>query len=532
MPSCFRETALPQQKLTPLVLILLFAAPAASHAASLKGEWRAAEFKEMNSAESWKPICGNRPPRHKRLPTGLHKIKMFNNEFNVFRGTTRVLSSYKCNSSNTKVKLIQHQAKGKSFSTTCGSSRSDDIYEVGTYTFKLIHQDRIEYSEQTMILRTEEGVECTHRRQVKAVFVRAGSIEESLVVGLAGDKPGGDGGGETPAKPACPPPETQRPITKLSLAPSEQTLAPGQRACFSAKAMDAAGCTVNAAPKFALAKMPDGVTASVDAKGCVSIADAPGLGGKFNVVAAVGPQQGKAEVLIGIPTPRKVRKGGGKTPGTTAGSGDVEISVGILEPTGEVDAAWLNKHNEEMRKYRERMAEAAETNYVMFAIFLGMLLLGVVALVFVVLGHGKASAAEEVILYVDHVPGSVSKSASATKAEPKLVLKKCPKCGKSFQSNARFCPFDRGELVEPGKDSAAAKAAAAGGSLRRCPKCGRAFESKGKFCPFDRTKLVQVTAEEAAKASAGEAKRKCPTCGRVFDKGKFCPFDRAELTEA
>ena len=516
--------------LLSLILVSLVLAPPAGRAASLAGEWRAVEFKELNSAESWKPICGKRPPRHKRLPKGTHKIKIFKKEFNIFRGKKRVLSSYKCNSANKSVKLIQHQAKAKSYSTTCGSSRSDKIYEVGTYSFKLVHQDRIEYTEQTTILRTEEGVECSHKRTVKAVFVRVGSIEESLVVGMAGDTPAADEGGDKPAAPSCPPPDTQRPIKKLSLAPSEHTLAPGQKACFSAKALDGQGCEVAAAPKFALAKLPEGVIASVDSKGCVSIKDAPGLGGTFSVVAAVGPTQSKAEVLIGIPKPRKVRRGV-KKPGA-AGSGDVEISVGILAPTGEVDSKWLAKHEEEMRKYRERMAEAAETNYVMFAIFIGLLLFGMAALVFVVRSHGKASASEEVILYVDHVPGAAAQSATAAKAAPKLVLKKCPKCGKSFQSNAKFCPFDRGELIEAGKETAAGKAAAGGGSLRRCPKCGRNFESKGKFCPFDRTKLVEVTAEEAAKASAGKAKKKCPKCGREFDKGKFCPFDRAELTDA
>ena len=90
-----------------LALAALSLVSASAQARSLKGEWRATEFAEYNKVDEWKMICGVRPPGHKRLPKGPHKIKMFKKEFNIFRGSERVLSTYLCNSPNKAVKKIK-----------------------------------------------------------------------------------------------------------------------------------------------------------------------------------------------------------------------------------------------------------------------------------------------------------------------------------------------------------------------------------------------------------------------------------------
>ncbi|NOZ87225.1 MAG: zinc ribbon domain-containing protein [Deltaproteobacteria bacterium] len=492
-------------------------------AAGLAGYWTGVDLVERNKVDSWKPICGNRPPRHKRLPKGPYKIKTFQKEFNIFLGTKLFLSSYKCNSRNDYVKRREHSVKRGLYTTTCGSSKADKIFEVGTYTFKVVHHDRIEYSENSTLLSTKEGVECSFEHTLKGIFVRKGSVEESVVLGMEAGQKAEAGQGDENRK--CPPPDSARPVATLKLTPARQVLAPGQRACFKAVALDAAGCPVEAVPKFRLGNLSPGLAARVDANGCVSVKDAPGLGVSFRVLAGLGPRQASSKIVIGI---SKVKRTTGKVSKKIGEKADVRIDIRSLEPSGEVDKAWLKRHQQELQNRAGARRRAEGTNWFLLALIFGMILAAGIALFVALKSHGKAAENEEIIFYSAPRP-----SNTLVATMPKLELKRCPKCKKTFQSNAKFCPFDRNELEVLNPDAPAMVAEAHGGSLRHCPKCGRIFESRGKFCPFDRTKLDEISAEEAAELSARSGKKslKCPKCGRVFEQGKFCPFDSTRLEE-
>src|SRR5713226_3464296 len=52
---------------------------------------------------------------------------------------------------------------------------------------------------------------------------------------------------------------------------------------------------------------------------------------------------------------------------------------------------------------------------------------------------------------------------------------------------------------------------------RQCSSCGRQFEDNYQFCPFDGTALGA----------------KCPSCGRMWDNSyRFCPLDSTPLSSA
>jgi ferredoxin len=65
-----------------------------------------------------------------------------------------------------------------------------------------------------------------------------------------------------------------------------------------------------------------------------------------------------------------------------------------------------------------------------------------------------------------------------------IMSMRCEECGRTYKSDARFCPYDKSALVAsvtPSKDTEEGMV---------CPKCFRGYGKEARFCPHDAEQLI------------------------------------------
>ena len=116
-------------------------------------------------------------------------------------------------------------------------------------------------------------------------------------------------------------------------------------------------------------------------------------------------------------------------------------------------------------------------------------------------------------------------------------MKKCPKCGKTYDDSHNFCVDDGTTLVAMQKITPPGRMV--------CPVCGAYYDADTKFCVNDGSKLEPDHGEDNAAAGSSEdsaASKKepdkitppgrmvCPVCGAYYDMSmKFCVKDGTKL---
>ena len=81
-------------------------------------------------------------------------------------------------------------------------------------------------------------------------------------------------------------------------------------------------------------------------------------------------------------------------------------------------------------------------------------------------------------------------------------MKICPKCGKEFDDDTRFCSACGTELLSP--DS--------------CPKCGAPVNKDSNFCPKCGARLTHVRKCKECGFETTDAYDFCPKCGKSLDE--------------
>ena len=81
-------------------------------------------------------------------------------------------------------------------------------------------------------------------------------------------------------------------------------------------------------------------------------------------------------------------------------------------------------------------------------------------------------------------------------------MKVCPKCGKEFDEDIKFCSDCGTELLAPNS----------------CPNCGAEVAKDSKFCPKCGAKLTHVKKCKECGFETAEDFEFCPKCGKSLDE--------------
>jgi hypothetical protein len=264
-------------------------APAAqAQGAGLAGTWKAAGATTVAEVKTWGTDCGPKPRSATDVEQTSVVVKVVGNQL-ALAFPDRSVRSDACWSPNPNVRLTNATASGNRWRVECRTADGDAKKERGVYTVDASTAD-------VLSLIEESDYDWQLNKSHCVAKVR---ITQRVARGAAALKPP-----EPPPEPAVTPTAptgcTPGPLAKLRLRPSDAQIAPGEKICFTARALDATGCalpTSQLALKWELEK-PAGVTATLSGscfKAAASVAEAEG---RFKVVVSSGSVRDEAVVSV------------------------------------------------------------------------------------------------------------------------------------------------------------------------------------------------------------------------------------------
>lgn len=457
------------------------------------GSWTASELRITNQITSWGPDCGRRPPGSYTEPGGAVTIAERGDHL-AFSGAVRGATN-RCWSDRPGLRRLSTRFQGERWTTSCETPDDDAQPESGRYTFRAESPSRLVYEERTEWNWRLNSSTCRASRVARRTFTRVGEAPPPTMEETPPDPPEME---EAPCTPGAP--------ARVRVSPSDETIQPGERVCFRARVVDAAGCTVRGQSVELELREAPGREGRLDARCFVAGASAATAEGEFRVVARSGDLRGSARVLVrsedlshltATGREREEREDGLSAAEAEAASG---LSARALRGSG--GSAWL-------------LGGGAAL----------LLLLVAAALLFVRRRKGQSPSAppgaEDIPDGTAPPPPRPSAPAGATAKPPRRV---CPVCGHEDETGNAFCPKDGATLLDPDDPTVRAQ-----GMI--CPTCRRGYPADADRCVHDQDTLVPYALFVArGKASESSGKKVCPVCGETYDEGTtFCGKDGATL---
>ena len=428
-----------------LALALVVMLPALAHAqGTYDGEWRPGAQRVEVAIDSWGSDCPPRPQSSTAPGGGTIHIAQSGDDLSFPGGHT----THTCWSENPAVQRVSRSYSDGTWRVVCRTPPDDARSETGNYTLRATTVDTIEYRDVTQYDWTLNQSHCTARLTTTQTYERVSA---------------------SPPETSAPPPTTtvEPPCTpgvpaRVAMRPSSATIAPGGRACFTARLVDANGCAVTggAAPTYALRG------AGGELRGNCFVASAGS--GSAVVVGTVGALSGEASVTIESTDLSDLTAG--RT--TTSGTGDGG------DATAGSEARVASRADASARGIPAWAAAAS---------IAGLVLVLVAVIGLLTRGRRRRAppleAAPSMAPPSPPPPPSIAATAPApTAAEAKI----CPICRRGYGADASVCPKDNeplvlyAEFVQRKEQSAPS---------RTCPKCGTSFPSTTRFCGKDGTVL-------------------------------------------
>ncbi len=179
--------------------------------------------------ESWGSDCPARPASSSTPGGATVHVTQSGDDLSFGGGH----STHACWSDNPAVQRVSRTATDGTWRVVCRTPPTEPRSETGTYTVHAASVDTLEYRETTTYDWTLNASHCIARQTTTQTFERIG------------------GGTAPPPTTTAPPPSSvvEPPCTPgapalVAMRPASSTIAPGGRACFTARVVDASGCTV------------------------------------------------------------------------------------------------------------------------------------------------------------------------------------------------------------------------------------------------------------------------------------------------
>lgn len=458
--------------LVPIVLAGLVMPASAAAQGAYEGDWRTGALRVEVTIGSWGTDCGPRPASTTRGGGSTIHVTQEGDHLRLGSRSTRG-----CWSDNPAVRRVTNSYTAGVWRIICRTPPDDGRAETATTTLTASGADRIEMRDVTEYDWSLSGSHCTATVTSTRTYDRvAGDATETPP-----DPPPGPSTDPTPhvdPPPAC----TAGAPARIALRPADADLEPGERICFSARVVDAAGCAVRGTTPSLSLVSPPGRTGTLRGACFEAAASAAEGEGAFTVVASSGAFRAEAAVRVStmdlsdlIARPEEGTAPPPADPGTAtsdtaagvaarseAARGGLPIVPVVLGVVGLVlaliAAIALLRRRSERRKKLERMERHAQER-----------------------AEAEARAPRP-------LPTSPPVAAPAPAAPPPPVEVEpriCPTCRRGQPAGVTTCPHDGTALVTYAEFQSKTAAPA----TITCPACGTQYPSTTRFCGKDGTRF-------------------------------------------
>lgn len=463
----------------PLVLgvLLWLCLPMGAHVAAqtdYAGTYKAGASEARAEVTTWGKDCGPRPQNNTEPARGSVVVSNKGTHLSLAL-PDRTLRTDACWSPNPNVRLTNATASGNRWRAECRTAEGDAKRERGVYTITASSPEVLELVEDSDYDWQLNESHCVAKVRVTQRLARGASANKPAPAPAPTPEP------EPAPAPSCVP----GPLAKLRLRPSEAQIAPGQRICFTARGLDAAGCALPVdavALRWDLSK-PAGVTGTLSGGCFKAAANAAEAEGRFKVTVSSGPL--RAEVPVNV---------------TTADLSDI-----TARRSG--TASELSVSEGDDGAASSGIQAAVERSSTSVKLALAALLLGCVA--------GLAW----------FVSSKLRRHAAAPDDDDERTA------GSSLSSSRAHEPGSAREARVPGASSSGRPAspsdrpsASSGASEQLiCPQCRRGYPGGTERCPKDGAAPIPY-AEFVRQAQAAQpVARTCTSCGAQLAAGaQFC----------
>jgi hypothetical protein len=415
-----------------IVLAALWSAAAtarADGAASLAGNWQAGATSMDVAVESWGKDCGPRPQSSHSGAGGSVRIEQQEQTLIIHAGARSVRSD-RCWSPNPMLHRTSSSYASGLWVTRCKTPDQDPREEQGTYTLKALAADRLLYQDVSRFNWKLNESTCV------ATITTTQTLQR--VQGAVAPSPMAPAASATAHKPA-PPPSQASPLpsapstasgasckpgraVRVSLRPHRAEIELGQRVCFHARVLDAAGCALQDAPISWSLEHGPAIKAKLQG-GCFQAGDSSAESeGSFQVTAAHGALRAEAKVVVSAESLTALlasRLGSGAL---TDDEGEVEPAAAAVAPTPTPTPS---------TRVVARAVREPQRGQERWLIALAALL----------------AAGSGVLLLMRR--SSPRSRASTNKERSRPKTRRCPSCGATYPDSYTFCGSDGSELSPP-----------------------------------------------------------------------------------
>lgn len=434
-----------------LVLLSFFSLAGRARADSpFEGDWRQGPMRIEVAIETWGPDCGPRP--QSSTAPGRGTVHVTQDGDHLSFGGRR--STRSCWSENRAVRLVSSRVQSGSWQILCRTPPDDPRRETATTTLRAAGTDRIELRDETAYDWTLNESHCTARVTTTQTFERVAAAATPEPAPEPRPAPAPESRPEpTPCSPGAP--------ARVVIRPADAQVEPGERICFQARVVDAAGCALrDRATELSLAS---GSVGSLRGN-CFSAASV----GSATVVARAGTIEGRATIQVQTL--------------------DLSSLVARRAEGGAVDAEDAALAQEEAGVAARAATTPGGTSRWLVATAVAAACLSVLA-AFLLVARSRRRQAElaerarrraEVAAIAPATP--VTNSTAAPTAQAMI----CPLCRRGYGTEVVLCPKDHERLV-PYAEFVARREQAT--PERVCPTCGARYPGTTKFCGKDGTTL-------------------------------------------
>jgi len=401
------------------VLALLLAQASAQAQESLAGAWQAGATSMDVAVESWGKDCGPRPQSTRSAGGGSVQLEQ-QGQVVTIRSANRDLRSDQCWSPNPALRKLGSTVIGGVWTTRCKTSEQDPRQETGTYSLRLMANDRLLYQDISHFDWKLKDSTCVATITTTQTLIRTRTGKPARGSGAA------PAAQAPPARAPCQP----GPAKRIVVRPRSADIELGQTQCFHARVLDAAGCQLTAAePRWSLEHAP-AIKAQLE-RGCFragqSSAEAEG---SFKVVARHAGLTAEASVQVSaVSLPALLAKR--LETGAVTGEPLPEAEPPPAESSSRVAA----KATEEPTSGSKRWLVALAA---LFAVAAALLLLVRARPRARRVGRARARTSSDPLL-------GVTRETNA----PRARIRRCPACGASYPESSAFCGSDGSALSAP-----------------------------------------------------------------------------------
>lgn len=419
------------------------------------------------TVESWGEHCGPEPKSYASSRARPVEINDLGSHLVFSSGGVR---TDRCWSPNPRLVSMSELIAPGRWERVCQTQKGDPKFERGEYSLVAKSASLLEYKALSRFDWTLKESHCAALLEERRTYARQDvqpdnpPHEPEGKVSTESDK------GEV-AAPGCAKPG---PLAHFSIAPRKAVLGAGQRACFKVTATDAKGCKVGGSPVWTAFQGGVEVPGLLSSGGCFSAGDtAADAEGRYTVKAKLAGRGDEVEVLVSFPELGELLAARLK-PYSDADSDS--------EPTPTVPASKAEPLPQPpvLKTSRDKgsLVWIALVAALALAASLGATLLWLLK-----------KRAEVIAQAEEQAENRAAKALDAV--NPPLPAKKaCPECGRTYETDASFCPHDRSRLIElqAFTDTSTRSPSPASGMV--CPRCHRGYEAGARFCPHDAEALI------------------------------------------